>query len=590
MKSNKPKRSTRKTSRAPALRKSLTGIQGLDELTGGGLPKGRSTLVCGGPGSGKTLLAMEFLVHGAIEFSEPGVFVGFEEKAEALAQNFVSLGFDLNTLVAQKRLAIDCVSHELSEISESGEYDLGGLFIRLEHAIGSIGAGRVVIDGIDQLFSGLTDMDILRAELQRLFLWLKTKGVTAIVTAEQGEGDLTRHGLEEYAADCVILLDHRVTAHMSTRRLRVVKYRGSSHSTNELPFLIDESGVFILPVTATELKYPASTERVSSGIPRLDAMMGGGGYRRGSTVLVSGSPGTGKTTLAAHFARAAVAGGERCLWLASEEAPIQIIRNMGSIGIDLAPAAQSGLLRLQGIIPTTLDLETHLLNVYRLTNEFAPQRVIMDSVSNFVTLGREGEIKTMLMQLTGLFKTQRITSLFTSLMGVETPMTASDIAASSLMDTWLVLREIQSGAERNRILYLLKSRGMAHSNQIREFLLTDSGVELRDVYVGPSGDLLTGSALLDQKAREQADTVVEEQEAEARKRELQDKRRAMVAQIAALRAAFDIERIKARTVLEQDEKRATVLTEDRVQMAEQRRADAVEKPRGPRKHNSGGTR
>jgi circadian clock protein KaiC len=570
------------------LHKTPTGIQGLDELTGGGLPKGRPTLLCGGAGSGKTLLAMEFLVRGVKEFSEPGVFIAFEEQTEELAQNFASLGYDLNALIAQKKLAIDFVHIERSEINESGEYGLEGLFIRLEHAIDSIGARRVVLDGIEQLFSALTNTVILRAELRRLFLWLKTKGMTAIITAEQGESSLTRRGLEEYVADCVILLDHRVTGQMFTRRVRVVKYRGSSHGTNEFPFLIDESGVSILPITSMGLKYEVSTERVSSGIPRLDVMMGGRGYYRGGSVLVSGSAGTGKTSLAAHFAQANAACGERFLWLAYEESPSQIIRNMRSIGLDLAPAVQSGMLRLHAMPPTIFGLEMHLLAMHKLVKEFNPRGVIMDSISNFTTIGSEVEIKAMLMRLIDLFKMRQITSLFTSLTTGDTFVEANDTRLSSLMDTWLLLREIESGAERNRVLHLLKSRGMAHSNQIREFLLTDHGVELRDVYLGPSGLLLTGSALLVQKAHEQAQAVVREQEAGGKKRELEQKRQAMEAQIAALRAEFEVEQMKALKVVGQDEERATVLTDDRVQMARQRQADAV-KETSTTKHKSGGS-
>jgi circadian clock protein KaiC len=586
MKSNKPKGSIRKTSRTPVLRKIATGIQGLDELTDGGLPKGRSTLLCGGAGSGKTLLAMEFLLRGAKEFKEPGVFVAFEEQTEELAQNFASLGHDLKALVAQKKLAIDFVNIERSEVQEAGEYDLGGLFIRLEQAIDSIGAQRVVLDSMDVLFSALTNTAILRDELRRLLRWLKTKGVTAIITAEQGAGSLTRTGLEEYVADCVILLDHRVTAQMFTRRLRVVKYRGSSHGTNEFPFLIDESGVSILPITSMGLKYKAGTERVSSGIPRLNAMMGGRGYYRGGSVLVSGSAGTGKTSVAAHFAQATAADGERCLWLAYEESPSQIIRNMRSIGLDLAPAVQSGMLRLQAVPPTIFGLEMHLLAMHKLVKEFNPRSVIMDPISNFS--GSEVEIKAMLMRLIDLFKMRQITSLFTSLTTGDTFVEANDTKLSSMMDTWLLLREIESGAERNRVLHLLKSRGMAHSNQIREFLLTDRGVELRDVYLGPSGFLLTGSALLVQKANEKAQAVLREQEGGDKKRELEHKRQAMEAQIASLRAEFEIDQIKALKVVGQDKELATVLTDNRAQMAKQRQADAV-KATSTKKHKSGGS-
>ncbi len=573
MKSGKDKRPAPKSSRTAVLRKTPTGIQGLDELTGGGLPRGRPTLICGGAGCGKTLLAMEFLARGAEEFGEPGVFVAFEERSEELATNFASLGHDLNALVARKKLAIDFVAIDRGELEETGEYDLEGLFIRLGYAIDGIGARRVAIDGIEALFSGLKDSAILRAELCRLFRWLKTKGVTAVITAEKGEGGLTRHGLEEYVADCVIVLDNRVTNQIATRRLRVVKYRGSGHASREYPFLIDEGGVSILPITSSGLSYEASTERVSSGIPHLDDMMGGRGYYRGSSVLVSGTAGTGKTSLAAHFAQASAARGERCLWFAFEESPSQIIRNMRSIGIDLAPAVQSGMLRLHADRPTTFTLETHLLAIHKQVNEFKPRSVVIDPVSNFLAIGSDFEIKAMLTRLTDFFKIRQITSLFTSLTPGGSVEAATETGMSSQMDTWLLLRHIENGAERNRELHMLKSRGMAHSNQVREFLLTDHGVELRDVYLGPSGAMLTGSARLVQQALEEARAVVGKQEMEAQERELEYKRQAMDAQIAALRAEFEIVQLKALKLVAQDEERARVVADDRGQMAKQRQVD-----------------
>ncbi len=575
MKSNLVERKTRKTAKPRHLQKVPTGIQGLDELTGGGLPKGRSTLLCGGAGSGKTLLSMEFLVRGAKEFEEPGVFVAFEEQIEELTENFASLGHDLDSLAAQGKLSVDFIDVARSELGETGGYNLDGLFIRLDYAIESVGAKRVVLDSIEQLFSGLSNTAIVRAELRRLFLWLKTKGVTAIITAEQGDGALTRDGLEEYVADCVILLDHRETAQTFTRRIRVVKYRGSNHGTNEFPFLIDESGISILPITSMGLKYEVVTERVSSGIPRLDAMMGGKGYYRGASVLVSGSAGTGKTSLAAHFAQCSTAAGERCLWLVYEESPDQIIRNMRSIGVDLTPAVKSGMLRLRSVPPTSFGLEMHLLTTHKLVKELNPRSVIMDSISNFTSIGSEVEIKNMLMRLIDLFKMRQITSMFTSMITGESFVETNSTKLSSVMDTWLLLREIESGAERNRVLHLLKSRGMAHSNQIREFLLTDHGVELRDVYLGSSGLLLTGSSLLVEQAHEQALAVAQNQEAGTKKRELEYKQKAIEAQIAALRAEFEIEQLKALKMDAQDEERDTVRTDDRVQMAKQRQADAV---------------
>jgi circadian clock protein KaiC len=575
MKPNEPKKVTRKARRRPSLPKVPTGIQGLDELTGGGLPQGRPTLLCGSAGCGKTLLAMEFLVRGAVDFGEPGVFMAFEETTGELATNFASLGHNLKALVAQKKLALEFVHVERSELEETGTYDLEGLFIRLGHAIDSIGAKRVVLDTVEALFSGLSNTAILRAELRRLFRWLKTKGVTAIITAERGETSLTRYGLEEYVADCVILLDHRVEGQMATRRLRIVKYRGSTHGTSEYPFLIDEGGISILPITSMWLNHVASTERVSSGIPHMDAMMGGKGYYRGSTVLVSGAAGTGKTSLAAYFAHGATARGERCLWFAFEESSSQIIRNMRSIGIDLEPAARRGTLRFHAERPTICGLEMHLVTIHKLVNQFGPRVVVLDPITNFAALGSEADVKAMLVRLIDFFKIQKITALFTSLTRSGLLMEDIEVGESSLMDTWLLLRDVQNGAERNRVLHLLKSRGMAHSNQVREFLLTDHGLELRDVYVGPSGVLLTGSARAALEAQENAQTLVRKQEIEGKNRELERKRQAMEAQIAVLRAEFEVEKTEAAKTIGQDQTRAGVLAGDRVQMARLRQSDAA---------------
>jgi circadian clock protein KaiC len=583
MKRHEPNRALRARRAPSALKKSPTGIQGLDELTGGGLPKGRPTLLCGNAGCGKTLLAMEFLVRGALESNEPGVFMAFEETAAELATNFASLGHDLDALVAQKKLVLDFVRIERGELEETGDYDLEGLFVRLGHAIDSIGAKRVVLDTVEALFSGLTNTAILRAELRRLFRWLKAKGVTAIITGERGDRSLTRFGLEEYVADCVILLDHRVEGQMATRRLRIIKYRGSTHGTGEYPYLIDEGGISILPITSMGLKHEAGTDRVSSGVPRLDAMMGGKGYFRGSTVLVSGTAGSGKTSLAAHFAQGAFKRGERCLWFTYEESASQIIRNMRSIGVDLGPAVQSGALHIHAERPSLCGLEMHLVTIHRQVNQFRPRVVIIDPITNFAALGSEAEIKAMLVRLIDFLKMRDITGLFTSLTAGGPSVESADLRLSSLLDTWLLLRDVQNGAEGNRLLHLLKSRGMAHSNQVREFLLTDRGVELRDVYAGPSGVLLAGSARNALEAQEKAQALVREQEIEGKNRALERTRQAMEANIASLRAEFAVEQAKAEKTIEQDLRRAGVLAGDRVQMSRLRQSDAATARKGAKR-------
>jgi len=486
-----------KTATRPALvqavPKSPTGIQGLDEITGGGLPRGRPTLICGGPGCGKTILAMEFLINGAREFNEPGVFVSFEETIDDLTQNFASLGLDPRPLAARKKLSLDYVRVEPNEIQETGNYDLDGLFIRLEHAIDAIGAKRIVLDTIEALFSGLSDTRVLRAELRRLFNWLRTKGVTAIVTGERGEGLMTRHGLEEYITDCVIMLDHRVVDQNATRRLRVVKYRGSTHGANESPFFIDESGISVLPITSLGLQHSVSPSRLSTGVPDLDEMVGGKGYFRGSSILVSGTAGSGKTSLAGYFAEAACRRRESALYFAFEESAAQITRNLRSIGLDLEPCLRKGLLQIHAARPTTSGLEGHLSAMHRLVEEKKPRVVVVDPISNLIAVGTSIEVKAMLARLIDFMKVRQVTALFTSLTIDEGHPEGTDIGISSFMDTWLVLRNMDRNGERIRTLDVLKSRGMPHSNQVREFLLTSKGLKLLEV-VRDQGRVLIGSA------------------------------------------------------------------------------------------------
>jgi circadian clock protein KaiC len=472
--------------------KSPTGIQGLDEITGGGLPRGRPTLVCGGPGCGKTILGMEFLINGARQFDEPGVFLSFEETVEDLALNFASLGLDPRPLAARKKLSLDYVQVEPNEIQETGAYDLDGLFIRLEHAIDSIGAKRVVLDTIEALFSGLSDTRTLRAELRRLFNWLRTKGVTAVVTGERGDGGITRHGLEEYITDCVILLDHRVVDQNATRRLRVVKYRGSTHGANESPFFIDESGISVLPIASLGLQHRASAGRLSTGVPDLDDMLGGKGYFRGSSILVSGSAGTGKTSLAGYLTDAACRRGESALYFAFEESAAQIVRNLRSIGLNLEPWLRKGLLQVHAARPTTSGLEGHLSAMHRLIEEKKPRVVVVDPISNLISVGTSVEVKAMLARLIDFMKVRQVTALFTSLTFDEAHPEGTDVGISSFMDTWLVLRNLEMNGERTRALNVVKSRGMPHSNQVREFVLTSQGVKLIDV-VRDQGRVLVGS-------------------------------------------------------------------------------------------------
>ena len=560
-----------------SIAKAPTGVAGLDEITGGGFPRGRPTLVCGSAGCGKTLLAIEFLVRGATQFDEPGVFIAFEETAEELTENVRSLGFDLEKLARQEKLLVDYVHIERSEIEEAGEYDLEGLFIRLGHAIDTIGAKRVVIDTIEVLFGGLSNAAVLRSELRRLFRWLKDKGVTAVITGERGDGQLTRQGLEEYVSDCVIALDHRVRDQLSTRRMRIVKYRGTFHGTNEYPFLIDENGISVLPITSLGLRHEASNERISTGIPRLDAMLGGQGFYRGSSVLISGTAGIGKTSLAAHVADAACRRGERCLYFAFEESQSQLVRNMGSIGLDLGQWVREGRLRFHASRPTLHGLEAHLASIHKWINEFESQVVIIDPITNFLRAGEESDAESMLIRLIDFLKTRQITAIFTSLTHGGQSLEQSSIGISSLVDTWLLLRDIELAGERNRGMYILKSRGMAHSNQIREYLLTPNGIELNDVYVGPDG-VLTGSMRLAQEAREQAVATSRQEDIERRRRQLERKRQMLEAQIKALQAQFEVEEEEFQGHIDQEQAAVDLVRRDQERMAVSRQAD---EPLGP---------
>ncbi|HEY8945724.1 MAG TPA: circadian clock protein KaiC [Polyangiaceae bacterium] len=575
----------RAAAKLPVIEKVPTGISGFDEITFGGLPKGRTTLICGAAGCGKTLFGMQFLTRGALDHGESGVFIAFEETEDDLVRNVASLGLDLEELKRKKLLEVDHVHVERSQIEEAGEYSLDGLFLRLDAAIRSVGAKRVVIDTLEVIFGGLSNTSILRSELKRLFAWLKDRGVTTVVTAERGEGSLTRHGLEEYVSDCVVVLDHRVLDQVSTRRIRVVKYRGSTHGSNEYPFLIDSTGLTVVPITSAELEHRISDERVSSGVPSLDAMLGGEGYYRGSTVLLSGTAGAGKSSLCAHFAAATCRNKERCIYVSYEESASQIQRNMGSIGIDLARFVQQGLLRIQSMRPTSHGLEGHLALLHKLIKDVEPSAVIIDPIGTLVGAGNSEDAHLMLVRLIDLLKTRGITSILSNLTHGGESAEQTSLAVSSLVDTWLLVRSLESNGERNRGLYVLKSRGMAHSNQIREFVITRHGVELVEPYVGPEG-VLTGSARIAQQNRDKAEKMARASAAQHRKREIERKRAELEQRIAALRAEFSASELEFDTEL--DEVNASERAAERDQEAMRiLRGGKTYKPEGAQKRTNG---
>jgi circadian clock protein KaiC len=569
-------KSKSKSAEPGELAKVPSGIKGFDVITGGGLPQGRPALVSGGPGCGKTLFAMEFIIRGITDYNEPGVFVAFEEKIDDLKKNFQSLGFDLEDLIKQKKLILDHIFIDRTEIEETGEYDLEGLFIRLGAMIDEVGAKRIAIDTLEAIFSGFCNEAILRSEIRRLFLWLKGRGITAVVTGERGERTITKFGLEEYVADCVITLDHRITNQIATRRLRIIKYRGTVHGTDEYPFLISADGISVLPITSMSLSHVATKERIGSGIPRLDTMLGGKGYYRGSSILVSGQAGTGKTSISATFAEAACRRGEKCLFMIFEESESQITRNMKSIGINFDPWVKKGLLKFHAVRPTAYSLEMHLSMMIKLIEDFEPQVIAIDPISNLYPIGDDIQVRSMLMRLIDYAKSNVITALFTNLSSDEATnayaLESTQMHVSSLMDTWLILKNIEGNGERNRVFSIAKARGLSHSNQIREFILTDRGIQLIDLYKGSEG-VLFGSARIAQESREAAKRVVMNEEIERKQRELDRKKRIMESEIAMLKENFARDEDGIRLLIEKDLSREKAVEEGMKKLAVLRKAE-----------------
>lgn len=545
----------------PKLEKAPTGITGFDEVTYGGLPKGRPTIVCGGPGCGKTMFAMEFLVRGATQYNEPGVLMTFEETGDEITKNVASLGFDLKTLVARKKLVLDYVKVEPAEIQETGSYDLEGLFVRLQYAIESTGAKRIVLDTLEAIFSGFSNTGMLRAEIRRLFRWLKDRGMTTVVTAERGDGTLTRYGLEEYVSDCVIFLDHRVKDQVSTRRMRIIKYRGTSHGADEYPFLIDDKGFSVLPSTSMKLNHNVSNERVPTGIKDLDDMLEGKGYFKGTSVLVSGTAGSGKSSMSALLANRACLDGHKVLYVAFEESAQQATRNMRSIGIDLGKHMKKGLLHFHAWRPTQSGLEMHLLRIHKLVEQINPEVVIIDPISNLMS-GSLHEVNSMLMRLLDFLKMRQITAFFSSLtQGAQKDIEQTDVGISSLIDTWILVRDVELNGERNRCIYVLKARGMAHSNQVREFVISSKGIRLLPVYIG-AGTVMTGSARLNQEALERAEATRRQQAAQEKGRVWERRRKAVEAQIAAMRAELVADEAESLLLAGEELKRESALEGD----------------------------
>ena len=530
----------KKTTASLKLKKAQTGINGFDEITDGGLPKNRPTIICGNTGCGKTVMSMEFLVKGALKYNEPGVFMSFEETNDELATNMESLHFDLASLIKQKKIYIEYLEIDKTQIIEAGRYDLEGLFVRLQNAINSIGAKRVVLDSLDALFYGL-DNKVLRQEIKRLFKWLKEKKITAIITSEIDNGFITKNGLEQYVADCVIALDNRVINQTTTRRLRIVKMRGSVHGNNEYPFIIDRMGISVLPLMSQLINQSLSTNRISSGIKDLDGMLDGKGFFEGSSILVSGSAGTGKTSIAVSLINSTCKQNIPGLYCAFEESTSQITRNMRSIGLNIEPHIKSGILKVYSSRPTLQNLELHLISIQKIIEEFKPKIIVLDPVTNLMSEGINSEIRQMLAHFVDYLKGLNITTLFTAAITLETiKSNPSDEGISAMMDTWILVRDIETNNERNRGIYVLKSRGMNHSTQVREFVITDNGIALLPIYVSPEG-ILTGSAKLEHTLKVEEENKLRENKIKNEKSEIERKRKIMEENIAVLKAKFESE-------------------------------------------------
>lgn len=551
------------------LAKCPTGIEGLDTITNGGLPRNRLTLICGSAGSGKTSLGVEFLVQGIIKYNEPGLLITFEEKPQEIIENAASIGFDLEDLINKKKLFIEYIQLQEEEIAQSGDYTLEALLIRFEQIVTSIAIKRVSLDTLDSIFAILGNTPILRAEIYRLFSWLKQKNITSLVTSEAGINTLSRNGLEEYISDCVISLRTNIVSEVLTRLLRIVKYRGSKHGTNEYPFLITDSGINLFPITSNYLNNIVSTEFVSTGVKELDEMMDNKGYYQGSTVLITGTAGTGKTSLASIFSNSICQTGERCIYFTFEEMINQILRNMSSINLNLQQWIDKDLLKFYAYRSSIYGLETHLLTIQNLIKQFKPQAVIIDPINNFELIGTELEIKSMMTRLIDFLKAQQITALFTSLTTVINPKEHAEVGISSLIDSWLVLQNLEYAGERTRGITIVKSRGIAHSNQIREFIITSNGVKLEKIYVGPNG-ILTGSARLDQEEQENLQFLLQEKETLRRKKLLEHKKATLEAKIMALKSEFDADTEEIESLIMKEEIQNKGILETRSTMAQRR--------------------
>ena len=539
-----------------------TGVKGLDDVLGGGIPQGHAMLLVGKPGTGKSILSMEYLLHGIELHKENGVYISFEESEKQIISNAASFGWKFEEMVKKNKLAISYIDMQPEQMRTVGDYDLSALILRVKGAIKKVNARRVVIDGINNLLSTFDDERIIRSDLLRLIREIKEVNATIFITGERGHDSWSKMGFEEYLADGLMHLDNRTDGNYQTREIQVVKCRGINHYTGKSPFIINSEGMSIRPLITADFDYKVLKSRVSTGIADIDNMLGGKGLYRGSTVYITGPSGAGKTSISSSFANGACSRGERALFLAFEESSDQIIRNMKSIGLSLDKWVNEKLLYFYTARATTNSLEGHLDNIMTMVREVEPTCVVLDPISAFRPIANENETKLMLIRLNDYLRARKITTVFTALSSDGEYSEHADVQLSSIADTWIVVRIMDYKGERNNVMQLMKSRGMSHSRQMKEMYFTGNGLKLQNVYQGPEG-VLTGAARIGQEKYEKLKEARNVIEIDKNRKKIERKKSLLEASIEALKHEYEEELEALHAAIEEAEEQNSKIKETR---------------------------